>query len=425
MKKNNLLKNILIICIIFSLIYSFFGKSNSSNILDNLAYIMAIGIDIGDTATYKISFQVSTIYSSSQSASDANSGESSSDSKTPSFTVRTIECDSIDSGINIINTYVDKTVDLSHCKLLLLSEELANQGIVPIIYSLVNKIEIRPDCNLIVSRIPDTEFAKDSKPSIEELLPLFYDVTSNTKIESGYTENITLTDFYSSLKCTSCEPTAILGTVRNSKNSPSNNYPETIGVDKANENVTSITDEPIVEILGLSVFKNDKLVGNLSGIETVCYLILSNKLDNCSISIPSPFENNGSIDLYLYLNHSPKIKVSISNGTPYVTVNASLDAKISSLNSSSSNLNTNLTSDLANQIEISAENYLTNQIYEYLYKTSTEFNSDITGIGRFAKKNFSTLQDWNEYNWLATYSSSAFNINLNLSIKSGYLLSNE
>lgn len=81
MKKNNLLKNILIICIVFSLIYSFFGTSNSSNELDQLAYIMAIGIDVGDIDKYKISFQTSTIYSSSSDLSgEGSSAEGGSSS---------------------------------------------------------------------------------------------------------------------------------------------------------------------------------------------------------------------------------------------------------------------------------------------------------------------------------------------------------
>lgn len=428
MKKNNLLKNLLIICIVFSLVYSFFGKSNSSNDLDQLAYIMSIGIDVGDIDKYKISFQTSTIYSSSSdlsgegsSSGGGQSGSSSSKSKTPSFEVHTIECNSIDSGINIINTYVDKKIDLSHCKLLLLSEEIARQGISPIIYTLVNKIEIRPDCNLIISEIPDDEFVGTDKPSIQELLPKYYDVTTNTKIESGYTQNITLTDFYTNLKCSACEGTAIWGTVRNPKMKKNNTSSQSIGIDKASENITSIKDEPIIEILGLSAFKDDKFVGNLSGIETVCHFILTNELDTCSISVPSPFEDGNTLDLFIALNQKPKTKVILTNGSPFVKTQISLVAKILSFNNSTSNL----TSDLIKQVEESAQSYLTDQIYQYLYKTSTEFKSDISGFGKFARKNFVTLQDWDSYNWLSNYSSSTFQVDLDFSIKSGYLLTNE
>lgn len=425
MKKNKLLRNLLLLAIAFSIVFSFFGKSNSSNVLDDLAYIMAIAVDVGNNNTYKISFQISTIYSSSEDSSNSgSSSDSSSGSTSPSYNLHTVECDSIDSGINIVNTYVDKSIDFSHCKLLLISEDLARQGISPIIYSLINKIEITPDCNLIVTKIAKDEFSSKDIPSLEELLPKFYDITSNTKIESGYTTNITLSDFYFRLNCSSCEPTAILGNVYNSRNSSDNNADSSVGIDNFAGDVTSTSDNPIIEILGLAAFKNDRLVGTLSGIETVCHFLLTNKLDSCSISVPNTLENNSTINMSISVSHRPKINVYIS-GSPYVTVDISLNAKILSFNNSINNLNTNISSDILNQIEYSAQQYLAEQLTQYLYKTSTEWNSDISGIGMFARKRFSTLQEWNNYNWLSTYSSSVFNVNVDLSIQSGYLLTNE
>lgn len=255
---------------------------------------MAIGIDVGDVEKYKISFQVSTTHSSSDlsnSGGGGSSGGSSSNgpskSGSPSFIVNTVECDSIDTGINLINSYLDKTIDLSHCKILLVSDTIAKEGISSIIYTLVNKVEIRPDCNIIISQIPKDEFPDNKNPSIQDLLSKFYDITTNTENKSGYTENVTLSKFYSALKNPSVEPFAALGIVRNPKKASikekNNNF---IGIDKSAKNINSTDDSPIVEILGLSVFKDDKLVGTLSGIETVCHLILTNKLNNCIFTIP-------------------------------------------------------------------------------------------------------------------------------------------
>ena len=77
MNKNNLLRNILLIAILFTLMFSLLENPSSSVSLDNLAYITAIGIDIGDKDTYKISFQVSTIQSSSSDSSEDSTGSSS------------------------------------------------------------------------------------------------------------------------------------------------------------------------------------------------------------------------------------------------------------------------------------------------------------------------------------------------------------
>ncbi len=425
LKKNNFFKILLLIAIFFCFLFSFFQKPTNSIGLDNLAYVTAIGIDVGSSNTYKINFQVSTIQSSS-SSQEESSGESSSSSSSgeggnsSSFNVNTVECNSIDSGISLINTYMDKSIDLSHCGVIVISEELAKKGISPIIYSMFNKIEIRPDCNIIVSRIPKDEFSDDKKPTLEKLLPDYYDATTNTENLSGYTANMTISNFFYILQCHCNEPFAPLATVRNSQKSTAADSNNVSNTDKSPQSVTSTNDKPVIEILGLAVFKDDVLVGTLSETETICYLILSNQLENATISFPSPLDNS-NIDLNINLRSKPKIKVTISNSSPYVDVKVKIDAKILSLNN-----NTNdLTPELINTVENSATQYITNGLYNYLNKTSKEYNSDITAFGKYANRNFTTIQDWHKYNWLANYYTCTFNVDTEVAIKSGYLLTNE
>lgn len=45
--------------------------------------------------------------------------------------------------------------------------------------------------------------------------------------------------------------------------------------------------------------------------------------------------------------------------------------------------------------------------------------------GKYASKNFSTIQEWKKYNWLENYYTCSFNVNVKVSIKSGYILTNE
>lgn len=320
-----------------------------------------------------------------------------------------------------MNTYIDKTVDLSHCKILLISEELAKTGISSILYSMINKLEIRPDCNIIISRIPDDEFIDESKPTMQDILSQFYNITTSTENISGYTENVTLNDFYSTLQDHSREPFAALGTIRNSKKQTSNSTDSSLNLDKVAKSITSTTNKPIVEILGLAIFKEDKLINSISGTETICHLILTNDIDTSTYSIPSPFDDNRMIDLSILLNDRTKIKVDIFNGSPFVSIDISVKSKILSLNSNNIKINPSIVS----QIESSTEQYLTEQMYNYLYKTSKEFNSDISGIGRYAAKNFFTINDWYSYDWLRNYSSCTFNVNVDATMISGYILTSE
>ena len=46
-------------------------------------------------------------------------------------------------------------------------------------------------------------------------------------------------------------------------------------------------------------------------------------------------------------------------------------------------------------------------------------------FGKYASRNFNTIQEWKKYNWLANYYTCSFNVNAKVSIKSGYILTNE
>ena len=53
------------------------------------------------------------------------------------------------------------------------------------------------------------------------------------------------------------------------------------------------------------------------------------------------------------------------------------------------------------------------QMSNYLYKTSKDFKADINNFGKNALCNFTTINEFENYNWLSNYENSFFNININ------------
>lgn len=147
--------------------------------------------------------------------------------------------------------------------------------------------------------------------------------------------------------------------------------------------------------------------------------MVTNKLEECIISIPSPFDEDNSIDLYVELGKDTKNDVKIINGAPYVTCNVNLNARILSTNKNANYLQEN-NIDL---IEDYANSYVKSEIEKYFYKTSKDFNSDIALLGKHAVKYFSTWDEWIAYDWLDNYANAFFNVNANVNIISSYLIS--
>ena len=182
-------------------------------------------------------------------------------SQSQKSTITTVDCASIDSGLSLINSYISKKINLSHCKAIVISEELAYEGISEYIYTLANNIQIRPDCNIIISRCNAEVYLKNSTPTLESVSARYYEFIFNSSEYTGYTENIYLADFYSDLLSTTSQAHAILGGIN--ENATHKNYSNLELADKEGSykaDETPIQAKTGIENMGIAVFNGDKLV---------------------------------------------------------------------------------------------------------------------------------------------------------------------
>lgn len=404
--KNNIIRNIFILILLLVLLLGF-SKSYISYSIDNLAFVTAIGIDLSDSDKTKLNvvFQFSTTPKSSESDSKNSSIQSKS-------TIASVEASSIDSAINLMNSHMGKELKLSHCKLIIFSEEIAKRGISDEIYSLVNNIQVRPAANLVVSKCNTEYYIKNSNPSLENYVSKYYEIFPDSGKYTGYTTNATIGSFFHSLSANTCEGYAILGGVSSERDL---NFKDTATLKSGN---TSIKADRKAENIGLAVFKNDNLVGELTALETLSFSILRNDINTFMVSIPRPENSNEFLDIYLYASMPPSFNVDIVNNTPYIKVDIQLNGGIST-----SSYNTNyLNSDYLEKISLYTNSYLESIISNYLFKTSKDFESDICCIGKYALSKFNTWHDYESYNWKEKYKDAFFEVNVNSNIKSGHLI---
>lgn len=404
MRKINNVFNKIFILVLIIIFVSFFSASYNSLNLDNLAFAVAVGIDKSTTNKLKVTFEF---------LATSPSGESVSETKP---VLNTVECSSITNGINLMNAYLGRKVNLSHCKLIIFSEELAKDGISDEVYSLINEVQVRPSANIVVSKCNTKYYIENSIPSLESLIPKYYDIFPNTTEYTGYTCNATIGDFFNALVCNTCSPYAILGGINASDSNSSQSQVSDDSSIKSNE--SPITGSRKAQNIGLAVFKDDKLAGELNAIETICFLNIRKEIESFLVSIPNPEDTSSKIDIYLTPNNTNKIDVSFVNDAPYIKLKFEFSGKIYSMKKDSQYLNT----DVLNSISTSCNNYLKSQFSSYLYKTSTIFESDINGLGLYALSKFNTSTKFNDYDWLNNYKNSTFSIDIETVIDSGFLL---
>ena len=412
MIKNNLVKFISIFILLAIFIYAFSASYVSHNIT-NLAYVAAIGFDVPDSSDTANSTDKNKIKISFQFVNPSALGEQGSDS--PTSIVNSVESTSINSAINLMNVYRGKELNLAHCKVIVFSEKFAETDISEEIYTLINNTQLRPTTNIVISKCNASYYIENSKPSLEQLVTKYYDIFPNSSKYTGYTANITIGDFFNSLVCNVCSPTAILGGYNNNtfNQSPSDNVNDSIS------NNSNIVGNRGAENIGLAVFDGGKLVGELTGIETLWHSVIQNNINTFMVSIPDPKDNNKYLDLSLTQNEKTKFDVNVSTGTPHININISLVGRVLTMNGNSDYENESYLREISSY----ANSYIQSNISNYLYKTSKDYKTDIDGFGKYASKYFLTTNDWENYNWLNNYENAFFNVNVDTNIESGFLVS--
>ena len=404
MKK--ILRNLSILVLIIVFIFAF-SSSYLSLSIDNLAYVLAIGIDKGQDNNLEVSFQFSTT---------TKSTESGSTEKTPSI-MDTVTSPSLSTAINLMDSYMGKEINMSHCKVIIFSEELAQDGISEEIYTLINDTQVRPSANIVISKCNAKFYMEQTSPELENLISKYYEIFTNSSKYTGFKPDATIGEFFNSIICKTCEPVAILGGISAEKpeNQGNNHIQENYNV-KSNQ--TPIEGENGSENIGIAAFKDDKLIGELCALESTCFLAIRNRVNRFLISIPDPDDVNSYIDIYLYPKGSTSVDIDTSTSSPYIKVKCEFNGKIYSMSNDSQYLDPSLLDDLSK----TCNKYLESVFSDYLYKTSKEFKSDINGFGKYALGNFFTTQDYNNYKWNNNYRNAFFKVEINTSVQSSMLI---
>ena len=439
---------ILILFVVFITFIAGFSNSYVSHRIEHLAYVLVLGIDKGEKAKLKISTQFINVSSSSSGASSDSS----------QIVLTSCEANSMFSGLNLLNSYIGKEINLAHCSVIVFSEEIAKEGISSEIYSLINNEEIRSSANIVVTNCKAYDYINNSKPNLENLTSKYFDTFDITSKLTGYFSNITLGDFFNNLSESNSDPIAVLGglnsTARSEEDKSSSNSSEesssssnsgnsgNINGEASNSNSSSqdVENQEKQEIetsqnnlvagkssivggrgtedLGIAIFSGDKYIGELTVWESICHSLITNSIDTCIISVEDPLVENKQLEIQLSPNKKSKITSNIENGDININIELNLIANILSLNS---NINYEDT-DTINKISTATQNRLNDELNKYFDKTARKYNVDIDKYYLSILKYFPYQKNFDDFNYKENLKNANFNCNTHVNIISSLLI---
>lgn len=375
-----LIKKFHIVLLIIFILVSFTGCYSAIGI-DRQYFIVAFGIDLAENNLIRLTLQIPS--------SSIENSETSGSAQASSFQLYSAEGKTLDECLSILDNYLNKKINLSHCSALIFSEEVAKTGIESYINILSNNTELRHSCEIIVSNTSALDVLEKVANSGEIFSARLFDYLSTSSQYTGYTIRSNLGDFFHSLDNDYHNPYCIYVTV----------------------------NEDSVQTDGIAIFNQATMIGHLDISNSISHLIVTNELDSCTIKIKNPFKENSMLDLDISLYKSTDIDIGIVNGSPFICLTIYPEGKITS---SGSILNY-IDSDNINKVEIATSNYLEKIIKDYLYTITKKYNSDIVAFKGIYKSYFLTNKEFDQIHWDEIFKDSFFNINIKTKINSSNL----
>ena len=355
--------------IIFSLTFITTGCWNYHE-LNNLAITTGISVDFKNNK-YIVSYMIAN---AKKSQGESNKQESSS-------VVYSGEGDSISSAYMDLNSKNPKIPYISHLEVIVIGEEAAKKGVIDILDFLMRNPESRKEFFVVLS--------KDTSASsiLETLSPLESFPSQNiaNNIVSNQEDQSTIiveeySDFVSKFLKDGIHPVLSGIEIQGDKEEGTNQ-----------SSLESTTPSSNIKIDTIGIFKNDKLIGWASPLETIGINILNNEVGSVLLEARCDNEHMAST----LTNIKTSTDINFEENIPKFKLNVAAEGALVEINCNKNIKETKVIKELQEQFEQTLKNMLQNSL-NLAQKT---YNSDIFGFGEMIyKKN---LKKWNEIknNW--------------------------
>ncbi|WEG17968.1 Ger(x)C family spore germination protein [Alkalihalophilus pseudofirmus] len=377
-------------CVIFtSFLLVILSSCWNRSELNEFALALAMGIDKSDDQ-YKLTVQV----------------VQPQEVKEPSYyvpvTTYTAQAGSIFEALRKITLESPRKISVPHLRILVLSEDLAEEGIAEVLEMITRDHAYRPDFYTVVSRGNSAEEVLSVMTRLERIPAnkLFSSlVTSET--QWAPTVGIQIDKLIRELSSESKQ--AVLTGIKIEGDPESGSTKQTV------EQIEPLTSLIYTDV---AVFKKDKLVGWLNENESKGYNYILGNVQSTVGGAMCPEDKEGEAIIEV-IRTSSEIKGKIENDQPNIDINLKLEGNIGELKCDIDISNEHVLKEL----EELSENRLKDMLLTTIHTVQADYNSDIFGFGDVLHR--SNPDKWKEIE--GAWEDEGFQeVNVNVSVECNY-----
>lgn len=381
------MKRIKGVCILLEIVIftSIFQGCWDMREINELGLVMAVGVDKKGDSEFSVTVQV---------AKPNEAGSSNQGSGSEPTWVGTADGKTIFDAIRNVAKISSRRIMWAHNNIIIIGEDVAKDGITPIIDFFTHNVELRMKTWVAVVN-------GDARKYIE----------AKTGMESIPALALARLYKYNELPGKSVK-SDMLTVFRDYKSDT-----QEVIISQLNMVPNASKADAQVELAGAGVFKHDKLVGFLNPDETRGINFVRHKLRNSIISVASPLLDDKRVAVELG-NIDTDIKTKIIDDLPQINIKISTDGNIAEQDKPS-----NISIEVfKKEIENLLQAKIKGDVEDALRKLQTDFNSDVVAFGRIV--HIQNKNAWNknlQYKWGETFKKVAVKVEVKVDIRSSSL----
>jgi len=281
-----------------------------------------------------------------------------------------------------------KRIFWGHAKILIISEDIAKEGLIPVIDWSLRDSEIRNDIDLLIAKGSSAENILKNKHYNGNSLSFHIDnILKNQKSVTKYVD----TKLF-----------------RNKIEIEKDNFAATVET----VSVKEMDNKRILVVDGSAIFKGDKLVGYLDGNETMQMLMLRNKLSSGVIPLKNVCNSNTDITLEIF-NNNTKLNSIYSDGELTLRIDVYTTVAIDEQAGNEDFISV----DKRRLLQQYAEMRIKENLDSLVLKMQRNYDADVFGFQEFIEKNNPKIYKEFKKNNKDFFNNLQTDINVHISIK--------
>lgn len=361
--------------------------------VDRQSFVVAVGVDKGEVFPLRITF---VFANPSTSSGGENSEQKESNSK--SSDIITVEAPTIFSATRKLDAIKSKTINLSHTKVVVFSEEIAKGGVKKFLTGFASSRDFRPNTYVCIAKGSTQKYLSSVKPSQESNIDKYYDnimrKVASDKVNEAYLYYL----YFNVMESFSGSLVPLVGVNKNELSKSDieiKPQDDDLSYEARAGEILRDAKNP-AEILGGAVFKNDKMLGTLGSFETDLVRIICDEYYPKNYSIYYP-DFKDFVTVRLIQQTSPSVKTKIKNGNAQIKISVPVSIEYVYAGDIESN------KEKSDEFCKFLAEALSREAKKLIKKTQKEFGADILGLGEPLKRHFLDEKDLESFKWEQKY----------------------